>query len=70
MEIAPTTTPDPTAASAVGTSGSGLLTDATADQMGRDEFLKLLMAQLEHQDPMSPMENHEFVAQLATFSGL
>ena len=69
MEIAPTSTPDPIQASSVGTSGSSL-TDATTDQMGRDEFLKLLMAQLEHQDPMSPMENHEFVAQLATFSGL
>ena len=69
MDIAPTTPFDPAAASSVGTSGSGL-TEATTDQMGRDEFLKLLMAQLEHQDPMSPMENHEFVAQLATFSGL
>jgi flagellar basal-body rod modification protein FlgD len=69
MEIAPTSTPDPIEASSVGTSGSSL-TDAATDQMGRDEFLKLLMAQLEHQDPMSPMENHEFVAQLATFSGL
>lgn len=69
MEIAPTTPLDPVAASSVGTSGTGL-TDATTDQMGRDEFLRLLMAQLENQDPMNPMENHEFVAQLATFSGL
>jgi flagellar basal-body rod modification protein FlgD len=38
--------------------------------MGRDEFLKLLMAQIEFQDPMSPVQNHEFVAQLATFSSL
>jgi flagellar basal-body rod modification protein FlgD len=69
MEIGPTSPLDPLAASSVGMSGSGL-TEATTDTMGRDEFLKLLMAQLEHQDPMNPMENHEFVAQLATFSGL
>lgn len=46
------------------------LTDATQESMGREEFLKLLMAQLEQQDPMNPVENSEFVAQLATFSSL
>lgn len=46
------------------------LTQATDSTLGREEFLKLLMAQLENQDPLNPMENHEFVAQLATFSGL
>jgi len=38
------------------------------DALGRDEFLKLLMAQLENQDPLSPAEGTEFVAQLAQFS--
>jgi flagellar basal-body rod modification protein FlgD len=69
MPIEPIAAPDPLAGSAVGASGSGL-TEATTSAMGREEFLRLLMAQLEHQDPMNPVENHEFVAQLATFSGL
>lgn len=50
--------------------GSTSLSQATQNAMGQEDFLKLLMAQLEFQDPMSPVENHEFVAQLATFSSL
>jgi flagellar basal-body rod modification protein FlgD len=46
-------------------------TDNTSlDQVGKDEFLKLLVAQLQNQDPLSPLQNEEFVAQLATFSSL
>ncbi len=36
----------------------------------RDEFLRLLVAQLEHQDPLSPQDPSDFVAQLAQFSSL
>jgi len=38
--------------------------------MGQLDFLKLLTTQLQYQDPMAPMENTEFVAQLAQFSQL
>ena len=37
---------------------------------GRDEFLRLLTAQLKHQDPLDPVPQHEFLAQLAQFSTL
>ena len=39
-------------------------------QMGKDEFLKLLVTQLSHQDPTSPMKDQEFIAQMAQFSSL
>lgn len=38
--------------------------------MGKDEFMKLLLVQLKHQDPMKPMDHQEFTAQLAQFSQL
>lgn len=38
--------------------------------MGRDEFMKLLVAQLKNQDPMNPLKAEEFSAQLAQFSSL
>lgn len=38
--------------------------------LGQDAFLKLLTAQMQNQDPLEPMSNQEFVAQLAQFSSL
>ncbi len=38
--------------------------------MGKEDFMKLLMTQLQNQDPLKPMEHQEFAAQLAQFGSL
>jgi flagellar basal-body rod modification protein FlgD len=40
------------------------------DGLGRDAFLRLLVTQMQHQDPLQPQANGEFLAQLAQFSSL
>jgi flagellar basal-body rod modification protein FlgD len=49
-----------------------MATSATtaATQIGIQDFLKILVAQLSNQDPLKPMDNQEFVTQLAQFTSL
>ena len=54
-----TAAPQPTSSGASG-----------VQQLGRDSFLRLLVTQLQHQDPMKPQADGEFIAQLAQFSSL
>ncbi len=57
------------ATSATGsTSAAGSST--ASSEIGKDEFFKMLMAQLKCQDPLNPMDGTEFTAQLAQFSSL
>ena len=41
-----------------------------SSKLGKDEFLKLLTTQLSNQDPLDPMDNQAFIAQLATFASV
>ncbi len=38
--------------------------------LGKDDFMKILITQLTHQDPTAPMKDTEFIAQMAQFSTL
>jgi len=44
--------------------------EAGSNELGKNEFLELMVAQLNNQDPLSPQENGEFIAQLAQFSSV
>lgn len=45
-------------------------TEASNDSLGKDDFMKILAAQLQFQDPMEGGDNSAYVAQLAQFSSL
>jgi len=61
-----------TTAATATTAKTGTSTSATktADIMGKEDFLTLLVAQLQNQDPLNPDDPTEFTAQLAQFSSL
>lgn len=57
--------------SAAAKTGSSQKTGAAAgSNLGKDEFLQILVSQLRNQDPLSPMEDKDFIAQMAQFSVL
>jgi len=58
------------ATSGVGAAGLAAAGGERTDGLGRDTFLKLLVTQLQHQDPTKPRDDAEFLAQLAQFSSL
>jgi len=80
VDSIPSTTNTATAAAAAAASqaasstssdnSTGALTGAIGENMGKEDFLNLLVTQLRYQDPMSPEDPKDFVAQLAQFSSL
>ncbi|OQW78502.1 MAG: flagellar hook capping protein [Proteobacteria bacterium ST_bin11] len=50
------------------TTGSSTAKGVQKQTLGQDQFLKLLTTQMTHQDPMKPMDNGEFLGQMAQFS--
>ncbi len=49
---------------------SSALTAGAGGPMGKDQFVKLLVAQMTHQDPMNPMDSSQMASQLAQFSSV
>ncbi|MFZ6778063.1 flagellar hook assembly protein FlgD [Undibacterium sp. Ji83W] len=57
------------AISSVG-SASSATNNLQANNLGIQDFLKILLTQLNYQDPMKPMDNQQFMAQMAQFTTL
>lgn len=62
------TTDAAAATAAAATGATGATNTATNKPLDREAFLKLLVAQISHQDPLKPMEGTEFVSQLSQFA--
>src|SRR3954451_16573021 len=67
MPIPPTTAPNTTSA-LTGTSKTAAAADNNV--LGKDDFLKLMVAQMKNQDPMNPADDKDNIAQMAQFSSL
>ncbi len=68
MDISQFINPSQTEQSRSSENGSNNFAGALDDGLDREAFLKMLVAQLNNQDPLNPQEGHEFAAQLAQFS--
>ncbi len=53
-----------------GTSSAAQAADLQQSSLGQEQFLRILLAQLRFQDPLKPMDNQQFLAQMAQFSAL
>lgn len=58
------------AVDAIGSTAGSSSEVPSAAQLGQEDFMRILLAQLQFQDPLKPMDNQQFVAQMAQFSAL
>src|SRR3954453_2204925 len=63
---------DPTTATstAAATASTAAPTKKADQALGKDDFLKLMVAQMKNQDPMNPSDDKDNIAQMAQFSSL
>jgi flagellar basal-body rod modification protein FlgD len=70
MAIDPTTTTTTTGTTAADAAAAANKAKADKNNLGKDDFLKLMIAQMKNQDPMNPSDDKENIAQMAAFSSL
>lgn len=58
------------AVSSIGLTATNTSTTPSNASLGQEDFLKILLTQLQFQDPMKPMDNQQFMAQMAQFTTL
>jgi flagellar basal-body rod modification protein FlgD len=66
----PVSTGSTTASAGITAASAGPAGTSPTDQLGKDTFLKLMVAQLRNQDPMNPTDSTAFLAQTAQFTSL
>jgi flagellar basal-body rod modification protein FlgD len=70
MNTTQVTTASDAASSILGGTDTTTTTPLPQQTLGQDDFLKLLVAQMSAQDPLNPVSNSDFIAQMAQFSTL
>ena len=69
-DTAPPTGTQTTSGSSQTAAGSNAITQAAGGEMGKDQFVKLLVTEMQNQDPLNPMDGKELAVQLAQFSSV
>jgi flagellar basal-body rod modification protein FlgD len=64
------TTTNPLTQALTGGTGATSQPRSASQTLGKDDFLKLLVGQLQHQDPLSPSDDQQWIGQMAAFSQL
>jgi flagellar basal-body rod modification protein FlgD len=63
-------TTNPVTSTTTPAAGTSQATKTPGTTLGKDDFLKLLVGQLQHQDPLAPSDDQQWIGQMAQFSQL